>query len=542
MGPKNDTADVYSLDFSKIQTGLKTLDNANLNLGSYRRIDPSCGDKQSVLQAINRGDVKKMRRISNFFYKTSGIYGRLCRYMAYIYRYDWMITPVINRGISVVPNIPNAKPTSDADKKIYLQDFFRILKKFDDFNVKKFCGDVALKVLRNGCYYGYLTSDKNSDKISIQELPPDYCRSRFSINGRPVVQFQMSYFDDHFRTVEERSKILNLFPKDFRKGYKAYKEGKLNQIDSFSDEITSGWYTLDPQYTIKFNINGEDYPMFIAAIPSIIDLDVARDLDQKKMEQKLLKIIIQKMPVDKNGDLVFDVDEAQELHNNAVLMLKKAIGIDVLTTFADVDVADMSDKSNTTQTDDVDRVKQSVFDEFGTSVDNFNSSSNAALKYSELNDASNMSNLLQQFEGFLNRLLEPYNQNTKKIYYTAQILQTTNTNYQELSKLYKDQTQLGFSKMLPQIALGQSQSSILATAYWENNILDLIEVFVPPMSSSTMNADSLRALTGKGAAAGSSGGSTQIKSGDSSDSAGAGRPQKAQQDRSDKTIANRQSL
>lgn len=107
--------------------------------------------------------------------------------MAYIYRYDWMITPIINRGISVVPNIPNAKPTSDADKKIYLQDFFRILKKFDDFNVKKFCGDVALKVLRNGCYYGYLTSDKNSDKISIQELPPDYCRSRFSINGRPVV-------------------------------------------------------------------------------------------------------------------------------------------------------------------------------------------------------------------------------------------------------------------------------------------------------------------------------------------------------------------
>jgi hypothetical protein len=29
------------------------------------------------------------------------------------------------------------------------------------------------------------------------------------------------------------------------------------------------------------------------------------------MAQKLLKIIIQKMPLDKNGDLVFDVDEAQ---------------------------------------------------------------------------------------------------------------------------------------------------------------------------------------------------------------------------------------
>jgi len=29
------------------------------------------------------------------------------------------------------------------------------------------------------------------------------------------------------------------------------------------------------------------------------------------MQQQLLKIIIQKMPIDKNGDLVFDVDEAQ---------------------------------------------------------------------------------------------------------------------------------------------------------------------------------------------------------------------------------------
>jgi len=29
------------------------------------------------------------------------------------------------------------------------------------------------------------------------------------------------------------------------------------------------------------------------------------------MAQKLLKIIIQKLPLDKNGDLIFDPDEAQ---------------------------------------------------------------------------------------------------------------------------------------------------------------------------------------------------------------------------------------
>jgi len=34
--------------------------------------------------------------------------------------------------------------------------------------------------------------------------------------------------------------------------------------------------------------------------------------------QKLLKIIVQKLPMDKNGDLIFDVDEGKDIHNNAV--------------------------------------------------------------------------------------------------------------------------------------------------------------------------------------------------------------------------------
>ena len=102
----------------------------------------------------------------------------------------------------------------------------------------------------------------------------------------------MSFFDDFYLTVEQRTKVLNLFPDEFKKGYRAYKQGKLNGRDFPGD--TSGWYTLDPNSTIKFNINGDDCPLFIAAIPTLIDLDIARDLDQKRMAQKLLRIIIQK--------------------------------------------------------------------------------------------------------------------------------------------------------------------------------------------------------------------------------------------------------
>ena len=114
----------------------------------------------------------------------------------------------------------------------------------------------------------------------------------------------------------------------------------------------------------------------------------------------------------------------------------------------------------------------------------------------------------------------------KKILFKAQILTTTIYNYKEMAKLYKEQTQMGYSKMLPQIALGQSQSSILANAYFENDVLDLINVFIPPLMSSTMSSDVLN-KNGNGSS------STDNK---------VGRKEKENDQKSEKTIANRESM
>ena len=479
----NDTQDVYSqayktIDFSKIKVGAKTLEDAVLDLGSLHRQNPRLADKKAILDAIDKSNYELMREISNYFYKTSGIYNRLCRYMAYMYRYDWMITPYINSE-----NVKEDK---------VLDIFHKALTFLDNFEVKRFFGEVALKVIKNGCYYGYIIP--NDNRVQIQELSPNYCRSRFSVNGRPAVEFNMKWFDDKFRDTASKMKMLRLFTNEFREGYVMYTEGKLPP--QFAGD-TSGWYLLDANNVIKFNINGEDFPAFISVIPAIMDLDAAQELDRKKMAQKLLKIIIQKMPVDKNGDLIFDVDEAQELHNNAVRMLGKAIGIDVLTTFADVDVADMADKNTTTTVDELQKIERTVYNEAGVSQMQFNTDGNIALEKSILNDEAAMYNLLVQFEAFLNDLLIPFNKSPKKIQIRAQILTTTIYNYKEMAKMYKEQTQLGYSKMLPQIALGQSQSSILANAYFENDVLDLVNVFIPPMMSSTMNGETIQNLGNK---------------------------------------------
>ena len=495
-----------ALDFSKIKVGAKTLDDAILKFGNYKKVNPRLADKATVLRAIDTYDLPLMREISDFFYKCSGIYARILRYMAFMYRYDWMVTPFVNDE-----KVKNEK---------LLEGFNKSLHTLDNFGVKKNLGEIALKVLKNGVYYGYKVPFKGS--VVLQELPPNYCRSRYNSGNKPAVEFNMRFFDEQFINTIQRMKILKLFPDEFQKGYVLYKKGKLPP--EFPGD-TNGWYLLDPKKTVRFTANGEEYPAFISVIPLIIDLDEAQALDKKKTLQKLLKIVVQKMPLDKNGELIFDVDEAQQLHNNAVQMLSRAIGVDVLTTFADVEVEDMQDNHSTTQTDDLQRVERQLYNEAGVSQMQFNTDGNIALEKSILNDEATMYNMLLQFEEFLNELLAPYNTNVKKVEYRVQLLTTTIYNYKELSKLYKEQVTLGYSKMLPQIALGQSQSAVLANAYFENDVLSLSEVFIPPMQSSTMNAEVLR----------------QKQSGGNGNDKQAGRPEKPDDEKSTKTIQNKES-
>ena len=499
-------AGIPAIDYNKIKVGTQILDDAIITLDTLKKVNPRLADKEAVLRAINNYDLVTMREVSDFFYKISGIYSRILRYMAFMYRYDWMVTPYIN------------DETTNHDKLLKL--FNQCLKTLDSFGVKKTLGEIALKVLRHGVYYGYKVPTE--DGIVLQELSPNYCRTRFDCGKKPAVEFNMKYFDEQFRDTAQKIKVLKLFPKEFTKGYRLYKEGKLPP--EFSGD-TGGWYLLDPEMTERFTINGEEYPPFISIIPQIIDLGEAQALDRKKTLQRLLKIVVQKMPLDKNGDLIFDPDEIQMAHNNAVAMLSRAIGVDVLTTLADVSVEDMMDSQAAAQTDDLSRVERQVYNEAGISQNQFNTDGNLALEKSILNDEATLYNMLLQFEMFLNELIEKYN-NGKKYNFKVQLLTTTIYNYKELSKLYKEQMQVGFSKMLPQIALGQSQSSILANAYFENDILDLVNVFIPPLMSSTMNENILNRVKGNGA-----------EDGDSK----AGRKELEDDQKSEKTIQNLES-
>ena len=75
------------------------------------------------------------------------MYRLLCRCLAYIDIYHWLITPYYSKDI---------KPEK------LLDGFNKVLLYLDKFEAKRFFGEVALKVVRNGCYYGYLIARDGS--------------------------------------------------------------------------------------------------------------------------------------------------------------------------------------------------------------------------------------------------------------------------------------------------------------------------------------------------------------------------------------------
>lgn len=514
-------------NYAKLKLGTQAYDDATINLRLLKeRKKDFCLRKEAVIEALAKNDVEKLREISNYFYRTNGIYQKVVNYYATMYRFDWYISPEVF--------------SENANEDKMVTDFMKQLDYFDASDIRKLCADFALLVLRDGIYYGYAYEGTNS--ILIQDLPWKYCRSRFKIANRPAIEFDMQFFDKTFPDVGYRLKMLDLFPPEFKKGYMLYKQNKLPNDDPFSPLPNKGghWYLLNPANAFSFSLFGtKGLPLFINAIPEIIDLGVAQGIDQQRQLQQLLKIIVQKLPLDKNGDLIFDIDEARDIHANAVDMLSRCVGVDVLTTFADIDSIDVSDATSLAKDNSLDNAEKTVYNALGVSKNIFNTDGNLALSMSILEDEGIMKELLYQFEMLFDRIAQDRSTNKKKWNFRFYFLHTTQYNYQALAKLYKEQAQIGFSKMLPQIALGQSQSFILNTAFFENEVLELSQIMMPLMMSSTLSAQDLKDLdqTPDKKGSGKIGQQTKQKSDNPT-----GRPQKEESELSEKTIQNKESM
>jgi len=96
---------------------------------------------------------------------------------------------------------------------------------------------------------------------------------------------------------------------------------------------------------VTFCFAEDSTPLLIAALPELSKLKDAVGREEKRDENELYKLLIQRMPIDNNGHLVFELDEVEQIHAGVANMLRDLDTVDVLTTFGETTLENLQDSS-----------------------------------------------------------------------------------------------------------------------------------------------------------------------------------------------------
>ena len=439
---------------------------------------------EEIEKIIDSGSVEAQIALSRNYFLKGGFYQRLLLHYATILKYTGLL-------------IPNPSFGKDLSEQYITKKYNGAITFLDNAKLPKLFTHIAIKVLRDGCYYGVIqgVTDKS---ISILDLPIFYCRSRFKDKeGNDIVEFNVTYFDT-IHDKEYKKKALAAYPKEVVNWYRRFKARKTNDP----------WCYISPGVGFCMSLI-DDRPIFLNIIIAELEYDEAKDINKERDLEEIRKILVQHIPHLQDGGLLFEPEEALEMHRGAVDMLKKNENLSVLTTYADAD-AIVSKTSNDNALNSVDKALSNIYATAGSSSQLFGTDSNLSLGTSITNDMALMMILAQKLENFITSIVNERYGNSN-IAFTYKILPISYYNQKEYVETSLKLANSGYSFILPALAMDISQRELGNIKDLENNVLKLKEKLLPLSTSYTETGN-------------------------------VGRPAKDAQDKSAKTIANEESL
>lgn len=430
------------------------------DLNSSPRRDYS---KERIHQIITKGSAVELSELSTYFFSISGLYKRIILHYATFLTYSWILVPHVRRF--------GDKMSDKKNQKVY----FDAAEFCSSFGIEEKSTLFAVQVLVKGGYYGLIHDDGES--IVIQDLPFEFCRSRFK-NAQDVriIEFDMKFFDT-IRDDELRKQILKTYPKVVQKGYRRFKEGG------------EQWIFLPADLGIYFTFF-EEKPFFIDLIPLIDDLEDYKQIDKDRNMLSLKRIITQEVPHD-GMNLVFEPEEASEMHEGVLEMLSNNPDVDVVTSYAKVNLLDLSgDADDKTE---VSTAQQLIYDSAGVSSELFSSKTEAGLQLSLNNDLAMMMILGRNFGHFFTALINNKFGN-KKISFKLLILPVSFYNNKEYTSQAKDMAAFGYSFLTPILSTGIDQTNLVDLKTLEMDVLNLDE-YLKPLQSSYTQSGKVNAVT-----------------------------------------------
>ena len=460
--PSTDFISSYSKAQQKM---IATSDNTYGTLGTSRaryleRIRDYTPEK--IERIITSGSLAEQQALSrNFFYK-DGYYKQIIIHYATLLKYAGLLIPN--------PSLGKKLSTSHISKRYY-----NALDYVEKMNLPVFLTDCATRALIDGCYYGVIVQlDKQN--FSVLDLPSGYCQTRYKdLNGDDLIEFDVSYFNS-IVDLTAKEQALASYPKFIRDAYKKWQKQK----------SSNSWVIIPSDIGICFPFF-DGRPLFLSVIPASLEYDDAIQTERDRDAEEIRKILVQKIPHLQDGRLLFEPDEAAEMHAGAVGMLKGNKNISVLTTYADVDaVVSKTTGESTSKT--LEQIEKNIYAQAGVSGQIFSSTGSSTLDASIKNDIALMMYLANKFSRFITNAINRIYGNTN-ITFKYQILPVSIHNMDKFVDQSFKLSSSGYSYLLPVVALGLSQRDIVNLKELENDVLKLGEKLIPLSSSYTQSSD-----------------------------------------------------
>ena len=460
--PSTDFISSYSKAQQKM---IATSDNTYGTLGTSRaryleRIRDYTPEK--IERIITSGSLAEQQALSrNFFYK-DGYYKQIIIHYATLLKYAGLLIPN--------PSLGKKLSTSHISKRYY-----NALDYVEKMNLPVFLTDCATRALIDGCYYGVIVQlDKQN--FSVLDLPSGYCQTRYKdLNGDDLIEFDVSYFNS-IVDLTAKEQALASYPKFIRDAYKKWQKQK----------SSNSWVIIPSDIGICFPFF-DGRPLFLSVIPASLEYDDAIQTERDRDAEEIRKILVQKIPHLQDGRLLFEPDEAAEMHAGAVGMLKGNKNISVLTTYADVDaVVSKTTGESTSKT--LEQIEKNIYAQAGVSGQIFSSTGSSTLDASIKNDIALMMYLANKFSRFITNSINRIYGNTN-ITFKYQILPVSIHNMHKFVDQSFKLSGSGYSYLLPVVALGLSQRDIVNLKELENDVLKLGEKLIPLSSSYTQSSD-----------------------------------------------------
>ena len=399
---------------------------------------------EEIEDIIRSGEISAIRELSRYYYRTNGRYRNNIDFLASLPLYDTIVTPIYEVG--------------KGSKTQIIKAFYNACEFVEALDVKNTLARITREWLKGGIYYGIL-QEQNS-KVVLQDLPVEYCRTRFKdFNNLSILEFNLLYFINTYIDEDIRDAAVLNFPDVIQKAWIQWKNHKLSDP----------WIMVPASYGgVTFCFAEDSTPLLIAAIPELAKLKDAVGREEKRDENELYKLLIQRMPIDNDGHLVFELDEVEQIHTGVANMLRDLDTVDVLTTFGETTLENLQDTSAASQANNrLEKYSNNAQNALGTSELLFNAENSSSLAYVIKRLESVMRNYLNMYNTWIRFLINERFSRTG-LTFDFEILPTTVFNIEQYQSQYIQGAQFGYSKMRAGVAMGIKQRNLISLIDFEN--------------------------------------------------------------------------